>query len=546
MINVLKSIFRLMDMPVKKYVYKQSICMGYMILYTFFSLVFPSFISVIVDKGIKNGNGWFLIRQCLFMLICGGFMVLFQYLQQINFYRLAQEIVLRIKENIFFKLTNTNYNFWLDNQVGDILTVMESDVGKIENLISSTLSSILVNLLVILGITGVLVAVNPLIGITVFILSVLFAVFQRRLGKKVEEGMVFLRKDIGALSDITNQSLNNMLNIRMFGMVDSIRETFRENNRRVVFRFLDQMKKIIITQMLGLSFNVTGIFFVLIVGVFQVGRDMLSVGVLFTMTIYVQRLYAPIVGLGNGYIALKNAKPIVDKILRIIETKEEIREGSIHKKKISGKLKFEAVSFAYREKSVLQDFSLEIKAGQKVAVTGENGSGKSTMVRLLAKLCESQKGRILLDDTDLLDYSNECIQKNIAIVPQNCFFLKGKLGDLLGVDGPNQREKVLGIMESMKIPIDRFSNGLETEISENMNNLSGGEIQKLALIKSILENKAVYILDEPTAAVDFDSEAAVCTTLSTYLKDKTVMVISHRKKILEICDFVIELQKVHS
>lgn len=375
MLKIFKNIIGLVQMPLKKYIFKQTKCLLFMLLYTIFSLAFPGFISIIVDKGVKENNVPVILVQCALMFVCGALMIIFQYLQQISFYKLAQDIIYGIKQNVFEKL---------------------------------------------------LTLINPIIGVTILIMSLIFAYLQRNSGQKVQDGMTGLREEMGGLSGVINEVLNNLPAIQMTGLSDFEKERFTKRNRSVVSSFILQMKKMTKAQLIGVSFNVFGIFWVLVVGAFEVARGTLSVGVLFSMTIYVQRLYGPIVALGNAYITIKNTKPMIDKVQGLIENEDEILGGDGFQK-ISGRIVFDNVSFKYHDKWVLKDFSLDIKEKDKVGIVGENGSGKTTLIRLFAKLCIPQKGCIFLDDTKIDDIGYAAFQNYVGIVPQKCFLPNGRM-----------------------------------------------------------------------------------------------------------------------
>lgn len=416
MLKIFKNIIGLVQMPLKKYIFKQTKCLLFMLLYTIFSLAFPGFISIIVDKGVKENDVPVILVQCALMFVCGALMIIFQYLQQISFYKLAQDIIYGIKQNVFEKLLTRNLMFWSNYKVGDIITILENDINKIETLLTSTISSLAINLLV--------------------------------------------------------------------------------------------------------------------------ARGTLSVGVLFSMTIYVQRLYGPIVALGNAYITIKNTKSMIDKVQGLIENEDEILGGDGFQK-ISGRIMFDNISFKYHDKWVFKDFSLDIKEKDKVGIVGENGSGKTTLIRLFAKLCIPQKGCIFLDDTKIDDIGYAAFQNYVGIVPQKCFLPNGRMREIMDIHNDKEEKRLYELMQSLGLPVTKFKDGLNSEISENMQNLSGGEIQKLCIVRSILQNKQIYIFDEPTAAMDLQSEKEFCRIIRQYLIDKTVLIVTHRQEVLEVCDKVI-------
>lgn len=531
----------MLQMPVKKYIFKQIKCLLYMVMYTAFSLAFPGFISVIIDEGVKSNNIEKILFYCSLMLACGGLMIFFQYLQKVSFYKLAQEIVYNIKHTVFEKLSERNLKFWAYNQVGDVLRVLESDIDSIQNLLTSTISNIIINFFVTIGITLVLVFISPLIGITVLLMAFLFAHIQKRCGDKIQDGMTALRSEIADLSSVTNEMLNNITSIQMADLKELEKKRFDKKNINVIQKYISQMKKITVTQLIGMTFNVLGIFIVLCVGANEVLKGRLSVGVLFSMTIYVQRLYGPIVTLGTEYINIKNTKPMIDKVQKILENRDSILGGVIDWSDVKGKINFVNVYFKYKDKWILHNFTMEVSENTITGIIGENGSGKSTLIKLLSKLCAPQSGAIYLDGIPIEKITYESLKKYIAVIPQDNFLPYGSLKNIMGISSGEKEEEMYRLMRRLGLSLEKFPKGLDTEISENMGNLSGGEIQKLSLIRGLLQNKKIYILDEPTSAMDLESEKAFCSIVKEYLDNKTVLIISHRQEILSVCDDIIRI-----
>lgn len=532
----------LLQMPIKTYIFKQLKCLMLMVIYTIFSLAFPGFISVIIDKGIKSSDVELILIYCGLMLICGVLMILFQYLQKVSFYKLAQEIVYNIKHTVFERLSERNLKFWMKHQVGDVLRVLESDIENIQNLLTSTISNLIINLFVAVGITLVLVFINPLIGITVLFMALIFAHIQKKCGVKIQDGMTALRSEMGELSSITNETLNNISVIQMAAFTELEKERFDLKNKNVIQEFIAQMKRITVTQLIGMSFNVLGIFVVLGVGANEVLKGRLSIGVLFSMTIYVQRLYGPIVTLGTEYINIKNTKPMIDKVQKILEDEDSILGGENVWTEIKGRIDFVNVNFKYEDKWILHNFMMKIPENTTMGIVGENGSGKSTIIKLLSKLCTPLSGFIYLDGIPIEKIAYESIKRNIAVIPQESFLPYGDLKSIMEIDSKEKENMMYELMEKLGISLEKFPEGLNTEISENMGNLSGGEVQKLSLIRGLLQNKKIYILDEPSAAMDLESERSLCDIIKKYLDDKTVLIVTHRREILSVCDNIIQLK----
>ncbi|MFG6367543.1 MAG: ABC transporter ATP-binding protein/permease [Lachnospiraceae bacterium] len=537
--NYIKKINTILQMPIKLYIFKQIKCLIFMVLYTIFSLAFPGFISLIIDEGIKSCDIEKILFYCSAMLVCGLLMILFQYLQKVSFYKLAQQIVYNIKRTMFEKLLERNLKFWMNYQIGDVLRVLENDIDSIQNLLTGTISNLIINFFVAVGITIVFLIINPILGLIILLMAFLFASIQKKCGDKIQDGMSVLRLQMGELSSIINETLNHIATIQMADLTALERRRFDTKNRNVIQQFILQTKRVTIAQLIGMSFNVFGILAVLVVGAIEVLKGRLSIGVLFSLTIYIQRLYGPIVVLGTEYINIKNTKPMIEKILEILENEDSILAGKIDWICTKGEINFDDVSFKYKEKWILQNLTMEIPEKATIGIIGENGSGKSTLIKLLSKLCIPQSGMLYFDGISIDNITYESIKRNVTVIPQECFLPYGTLRDIMEIDSKEKENKMFEFMEKLGVSLEKFPDGLETELTENRGNLSGGEAQKLALIRGLLQNKSIYILDEPTAAMDLESERNFCNIVREYLTNKTVIIVTHRRELLTVCDKII-------
>lgn len=537
--DYIKKINTMLQMPIKLYILKQMKCLIFMILYTIFSLAFPGFISLIIDEGIKSCNIGKIFFYCNAMLICGLLMILFQYLQKISFYKFTQEIVYNIKHTMFEKLLERNLKFWMKYQIGDVLRVLENDIDNIQNLLTSTISNLMINFFVAAGITIVLLIINPVLGLIILLMAFLFANIQKKFGDNIQDGMSELRLGMGELSSITNETLNHISTIQMTDLTALERTRFDTKNRSVIQQFILQTKRVTIAQLIGMLFNVFGILVVLAIGASEVLKGRLSIGVLFSLTIYIQRLYGPIVTLGTEYINIKNTKPMIEKVLKILENEDSIRVGEIDWISTKGKINIVDVSFKYKEKWILRNLTMEIPEKSTIGIIGENGSGKSTLIKLLSKLCVPQSGMIYFDGIPINNISYDSIKRNVTVVPQECFLPYGTLKNVMEIDSEEKQNRMFEFMEKLGVSLEKFPDGLNTKLTENRGNLSGGEAQKLALIRSLLQDKLIYILDEPTAAMDLESEKNFCSIVKEYLADKTVLIVTHRRELLSVCNKII-------
>lgn len=330
----------------------------------------------------------------------------------------------------------------------------------------------------------------------------------------------------------TQEMIHNMPDIQLIYPEKDLVNSYMQQNRLTNMSYIQQTKNMLEAKNIGWGFNILSIFSVLLIGGYAVLREDISVGILFSMIVYVQQLYSPAVALGETYNSIKNAQPSILRISTLLENKEMVEEADFCPEgSLKGNIIFKNVTFSYAQNTdpVFRNLNLSLKAGRIYGITGDNGMGKSTFIRLIAGLCMPDSGNIYIDDIEIKKYNVEYLRKHIGYLLQKPLLLRGK----------NPIDNI-----DTKRMMRYFNMGKKRYLEENVKGLSGGESQKLALAYLLSDKtKDIYILDEPTASVDLKSEEVICSQIRDALKGKTALIITHRRSILKICDEVIDFNK---
>ena len=243
------------------------------------------------------------------------------------------------------------------------------------------------------------------------------------------------------------------------------------------------------------------------------------------------------------FVKIKNFFPLLDNIYNVMFNEKNIIKGDYkHSSELMGNISFDNVWFGYNnERFILKGFTETFNRGEIIGIVGNNGSGKTTLVRLLTKLCTVERGKIEIDGIDINTFDMEYLQTQIGVMTQNSYLLAEEFNNIL------KSEKELNKMKKFLEEMNFYESGNSIlkgnfEVKENNLNISGGEAQKLALYKLYLDNKPICVLDEPTAALDSNSEEKMIEFIKNHFKEKTVIIITHKPQILKICNRIIKLE----
>lgn len=526
------------------FIKKQVTCFLTMLVFIISSVVFPGFVGIIVDE-INNGiNYKSILLKCCYMLLFGIIVVISNYFQKAAFYSLGKNIGRGLKEIAYNKVLKSNCTFWNKQNVGEIVTIIEKDIESIEIFLSNIILGILTNLLLICGLFIYISYINIYFGVLLLLLAVIFCCLYHAVGNKAKSNQKELRCLMGQFLAFINETLNNITGIQMTGYENTVFANFKKRNEGVISKFIEQNMLSALTNSIGIFFNVLSVFAILVIGTKQNLDGIISIGDIFNLVLYTQRIYSPILTLTADYLEVKKTMVVLKKVITFLESDDVISDGNYTANNMNGNIVFNDLSFKYDGRElIINQLNYSINKGDVVGVIGNNGCGKTTLMKLMTKGCKAYKGKILIDGIEIDDYKVESLRRNISCMPQSCYFLSGTLRSIIDPDHQYEDRRILEICRDFTIDLLKFPDGLDTIIGENKMNLSGGEAQKISFVRLIVENKPINIMDEPTSEIDIKSEDHICQILPGYLEGKTIIIITHRPRILKICNKILELRK---
>jgi len=525
----------------------------FLILSGLTSMTFPFIAGQLVDSVQNVFKGWSRNQIALGMFGVLIFQATFSYLRVELFTRVSEQAMRDIRSTLYKKMMALPIPFIEQRRVGELTSRLTSDVTQLQDILSFTLAELIRQMTtVILGICIIFWVSTKLSLVMLsafpFIIggTIIFGKFIRRLSKKVTD-------DLAAANVVAEETLQSIHTVKAFtnegfevGRYLSLLQLVVGNSLKAA-RFRGVFISFIIVSIFG------GIVLVLWYGLGLVETGELTIGKLVSFILYTTFIAAAAGGLGDLYGQLQKTIGASERIIEIMETEDENqfqeKVPNLSKDPVVGFIEFEKVHFSYPsrpELEVLQGLNFAIKPGQKIALVGQSGAGKSTIVQLLMRFYNITSGSIRVDgkEIDKLDLTH--LRKNIGIVPQEVILFGGTIEENIRYGKPEatleEIEKAALQANAMEF-ISTFPDGLKTIVGERGIKLSGGQRQRIAIARAILKDPAILILDEATSSLDSESEKLVQDALDLLMENRTTIIIAHRLATVRKADRIFVIQK---
>ncbi len=492
------------------------------------SSVAPSLLKIIIEIAILHAAAWTFYRTASFIYIA-----------------LQTEVIAKLKQNSYDYLIEHSYSFFTNNFAGSLVQKVNRFARAFETLTDRILWDILPLFTRIFFIIIVVSFINKWIALIIFIWIVIFLAFSFFFSKwKFKYDVLVAEidsKTTGYLADtIANQNTIQLFSAQKFESTGYKNIT---NQQAKATKFSWNLDSVIDAVQSFLAFAIEFLLFYFTIKYWE--RGLVTVGVFVLLQVYIINLIDQLWGFArivrNIYQSYADAKELVEILLLPHEIKDvsEAKELNVNK----GEIKFENLNFNFNEtRSVLEDINLIIKPGEKVALIGPSGAGKTTFVRLLLRLYSPTSGKILIDGQDIAKTTQKSLRENISMVPQDPILFHRTLAENIAYG--KQGAKMINIEAAAKLAhCDDFIANLpykfETYVGERGIKLSGGERQRVAIARAILKAAPILILDEATSSLDSNSEMLIQDALSNLMKGKTTIVIAHRLSTIQKMDRII-------
>ncbi len=512
-----------------------------------FGLVQPYLLKIGIDRYVERGDASGLRTLGLIFIaaIVGEFVT--QYGQQYLTTVVAQKSLADLRVALFARIQRFPMRFFDHNPVGRVVSRLTTDVDVLQEMFAAGAMTIVLDALRLLGILGFMLWINwrlALVSMALLPLMVGAVDFFRRAARRTYR---LIRERIGRLNGYLQEAISGMTVIalsageaRAFAEFERLNADHRDANHlsnkleAALFSVVEAVSTMSIALMLweGGSLH---------------ARGLVELGTVVAFIQYIQQFFVPIRDFSSKYAVLQSSMTAAERIFALLDLETEPAPAEPRvPPRFRGEIVFDHVWFAYRgEEWVLRDVSLRIAAGEHVAIVGATGSGKTTIIKLLDRLYDVARGRILVDGIDVREWDTTALRRRIAVVLQDVFLFSGSVAANVTLgreDIPRAAVEAAAAHVNAEGFIRRLG-GYDAQVRERGSNLSGGQRQLLAFARALAHDPGILVLDEATASVDPETEWLIQDALGKLLEGRTAVVIAHRLSTIETADRIIVLHK---
>ncbi|WP_111392340.1 ABC transporter ATP-binding protein [Algoriphagus aquaeductus] len=508
----------------------------------------PYYIQVAIDDFVAVGDVAGLVR-IIYILV--GLMVVQAVAQWAHTYYsgwIGQVIIKDIRTRLYKHLLKLRLKFFDNTPIGRLVTRNVSDIETLADVFSEGLAAIIGDLLQIITILGVMFYIDWKLTLVSLSTLPLLIISTYVFKEKIKVTFNDVRNAVSNLNSFLQEHITGMNIVQIFNREKREYEKFKEINREHRAAHIRSVLYYSVYFPVAEIIQAIGIGLVVWYGAVGVLGLELQIGVLISFIMYLQLFFRPIRMIADRFNTLQMGVVSSSRIFKLLASTEQIaNEGSFKPEKIQGNLRLEHAWFAYNdEEYVLKDISFEVKKGQTIALVGATGAGKSSIINLISRFYEINKGHIYVDGTEIREYELGTLRKHIGVVLQDVFLFSNSIYHNITLGNPTiTKEQVMEAAElvgAWKF-IERLPGGLDYNVMERGSTLSVGQRQLISFVRAMVYNPEILILDEATSSVDTETEELIQESIEKMMKGRTSIVIAHRLSTIQKADQILVLHK---
>lgn len=519
---------------------------GSVIFVTLISLLTPSLQGNAIDY--ITSREWDLLYRCaLTLLIAYLANILFSLAQTLLSAHLSQRIVKQMRHDLFKKIDYLSIKYLDTHSNGDIMSRMTNDVENVSNTISQSLGSLVSGVLTIIGTIAIMFAYCWQLTVITLVTVIITIIVTKNMSKVMRK--VYRRRSaiLGRLNGHSEEMITGYKSIVAYNKQQDVIDEFCKTS--------DELAKVSIkAEILGGSMGpimncISNGSFVIVAafGGYFAYTGLITIGTISAFIIYAKQFSRPINEIAQLYGSIQTAIAGAERVFALIDQPDEDNSGDRDMDHVKGEITFKNIDFSYIPgKQVLYDFNLDVKPGQKIALVGATGSGKTTVVNLLMRFYPVDAGEILIDGVNIQDIKRDSLRKNIAIVLQDTVLFSDTIESNIKYSNPDASDEEMyyaAEMSNLKHYIERLPKKYQTFLKQAGAGLSHGQRQLLAIARAVLANPKILILDEATSSVDTRTEKNIQDAMVKLMKNRTSLIIAHRLSTIRDADKIVVMDQ---
>ncbi len=468
-----------------------------------------------------------------------------RYIQSVYMNYIGMHIVSRLRETLLGKILSLDMQFLFSNRSGDLISRVTNDITRVQYFVSNMLPELFRESLTVLALIGYVIYLNPMLSFYALVLLplaiyplILVAKRLKRLSHRSQE------KNADVVTRLTEVFNNNEV-IKANATEKYEMERFSDENWRF---FKVNMKSVYTNELISPIMEIIaalGLAAIIYIGGKEVYEDRMSVGEFTAFLTAVGLVFQPIRRISSIYGKIQDALAATERIFFIVDLKAEILDGTEVLNEDIHSVRFKDVRLCYDDKVALDNINLDVKSGQNIALVGDSGGGKSSLINLLLRFYDIDSGELKINDRAIDSYTQGSLREHISVVSQRVYIFQDSLAANVAYGQEIDEARVL---EALKLAdaaefVSGLPNGIHTHMEEAGANLSGGQRQRIAIARSIYKHASLLIFDEATSALDNESEKRIQEAIAAYAKDKITFTIAHRLSTIEHADMILVFQE---
>ena len=512
------------------------------------SLAGPWFMGMAIDQLVNRDLG-LLLRFTGLMLGAYVFSSGAQALQGVLLARVSQRAMRTLRGDLFGRLQTLSLRFFDTRAQGDLMSRLTNDMDAINQVLTNNVTQLFTGLLTLFGILAVMFAMNAWLALGSMIVFPLMIGLVAFVGRRTRGAFRGYQADLGTLNGILEETFSGQRVVLAYGQEESVLKEFDDANQAVRTNGIQAMTlAFLIMPLMGILAN-ANVAVVGGLGGWMAINGMVSIGTIAAFITYSRRFAEPLRQLGNLYNQVQGAMAGAERIFEILDTSPDQTDkpGAVDLREVRGEVTFENVTFSYDPGvPVLKDVTLHARPGERIALVGPTGAGKTTLVNLLSRFYDLDGGAILIDGVDISGVRRESLRRQLGVVLQQSFLFAESAKETIPyarLDAPDTDVFAAARMAQADGFIRRLPHGYDTVLSERGASLSEGQRQLVTIARAILADPAILVLDEATSSVDTRTEVQVQEALGELMKGRTSFVIAHRLSTISNADQVLVIDQ---